>query len=463
MSINSLPIELLITIVSLLPFKEAVRTSVLSKKWLELNVCKFTKNIEFDELFFVKPDQPNETREIQRRTFLDFINLWIENYKGTLVEKFSFRLSNPRNGGEIIDQCVAFATKCEVKELELDFADPNWNENNIYYGNYEEALFKLPARVYQHGSLESLKLYSCSFVETEVLNFHALKEVSLGWMEVRLSAIKALLSNCNMLESLSFKRCWNSDKFDLGEEEHTGLRKLVLDKCRFEFDVFKVNAPDLKIFQYCGLMNFFITEIHSPAMEEANIDFSPEYGFEGLGHPLYNLVENLFIVRVLTVCSFVLQVIPTGPELLGFQSGMLVQHLILKTALHKNEFLGITFFLNSCTMLECLTIDLCSEKDLFDYEAPFVFNRKRFWSDNVGVYESLSLSLEVVEINGFSGTENELLVLMYFIANGDMLKRISINMLEDDSGRTMEPQIRENAEFLLTVPRASTNLEISIC
>lgn len=81
----------------------------------------------------------------------------------------------------------------------------------------------------------------------------------------------------------------------------------------------------------------------------------------------------------------------------------------------------------------------------------------------MGVYESLSLSLEVVEINGFSGTENELLVLMYFIANGDMLKRISINMLEDDSGRTMEPQIRENAEFLLTVPRASTNLEISIC
>ena len=38
-----------------------------------------------------------------------------------------------------------------------------------------------------------------------------------------------------------------------------------------------------------------------------------------------------------------------------------------------------------------------------------------------------------------------------------------INMLEDDSGRTMEAQIRENAEFLLTVPRASTNLEISIC
>jgi len=78
-----------------------------------------------------------------------------------------------------------------------------------------------------------LKQYSCSFVETEVLNnFHELKEVSLGWIEVRLSAIKALLSNYNMLESLSFKRCWNLEKFDLGEEQHTGLRKLVLDKCR---------------------------------------------------------------------------------------------------------------------------------------------------------------------------------------------------------------------------------------
>jgi len=39
-------------------------------------------------------------------------------------------------------------------------------------------------------------------------------------------------------------------------------------------------------------MNFFITEIYSPVMEEENLNFSLEYGFEGLGHPLYNTVGN---------------------------------------------------------------------------------------------------------------------------------------------------------------------------
>ncbi|TKY57257.1 putative F-box protein [Spatholobus suberectus] len=235
-----------------------------------------------------------------------------------------------------------------------------------------------------------------------MLNFHILKEVSLGWMEVRLTAIKALLTNCKMLESLSFNKCWNSDKFNLGEVEYVGLRKLVLDKCRFEFYFFKVNAPNLKIFKCCGLMNFFIIEIHSPIMEVVDHDFSLEYEFEGHGDPLCNLVKDLCTARVLTV-------IPSGPEQLR---DMHVQHLIMKMALHEDEFLGITFFLNSCPMLERLTIELCLEKnDLFDYEPPFYFNRTQFWIDNVEDYECLRSSLEVVEINGFRGTGNERLVL----------------------------------------------------
>ncbi|RZC27243.1 putative F-box/LRR-repeat protein [Glycine soja] len=278
--ISSLPIQLLMTIVSLLPFKESMRASIISSKWLK--ACKLTKNI----------------KEILRRDLVEFIHFWIDNYKGTVMEKFSLRFSMPGNhDSDIIDQC---------------------NENNIYYGDYDEALFELPEQQ-----------YSCSFVETEVLNnFHELKEVSLGWIEVRLSAIKALLSNYNMLESLSFKRCWNLEKFDLGEEQHT----------------------------------------------EENLNFSLEYGFEGLGHPLYNTV------------------ISTGLELLGFQSDdMLVQHLIMKTyGFAQEQVLG---------------------NHILPQKLPNVPKKIRF--------------LEVVVINGFSGTENQLLVLMYFIANGDMLKSIS--------------------------------------
>jgi len=100
---------------------------------------------------------------------------------------------------------------------------------------------------------------------------------------------------------------------------------------------------------------------------------------------------------------------------------------------------------------------------LEDYEAPFEIDNMQFWAKKVGIHECLISSLEVVEIKGFRGTENEIFVLKHFINSGVVLKKISITMLKDGFGRTVEFHCREKAEFLLTVPRASRNLEISIC
>lgn len=44
---------------------------------------------------------------------------------------------------------------------------------------------------------------------------------------------------------------------------------------------------------------------------------------------------------------------------------MNVKHLILKTAMHENEFMGITFLFNSCPTLESLTIELGLPKNLY--------------------------------------------------------------------------------------------------
>jgi len=207
----------------------------------------------------------------------------------------------------IIDQCVDFATHRKVKELTLDFVNLDWEDHDVYFGDYE-APFELPEQVYAYTNLEYLKLYSCSFIETEVHNFHVLKEVSLGWMKVSLTAIKTLLSNCRMLESLSLKRCWSLEKFKLGQAETMTLKVLVIDHCRFEFDVFNVNASNLKIFKYFGWMKFNNIEIDLPEIEEVDLDFAIEDSSDGHGYPLYNLVHNLSIANILTVCSYVLQV-----------------------------------------------------------------------------------------------------------------------------------------------------------
>jgi len=70
--------------------------------------------------------------------------------------------------------------------------------------------------VYQLGLfLKSLKLYSCDFDMPDFLNFDALKDISLGWIEVHIDTLKTLLSTCKTIEILSLKRCWNLVDFDL--------------------------------------------------------------------------------------------------------------------------------------------------------------------------------------------------------------------------------------------------------
>ncbi|XP_057454022.1 putative F-box/LRR-repeat protein At1g56400 [Lotus japonicus] len=382
--LSLLPHSLLSMIVSLIPFKEAVRTSILSKSWIDIFKC--TSNIEFDEVFFVKDDKTCQIRQAQRKDFLEFVTLWISNHRETLVDKFSLKLSMPGIAKRVVRKCIVFATNHKVKELELDFCDPTLDCYSTTNYINQEALFELPAHVYSHTCLESLKLFSCNFVETEFLNFHALKEISLGWMEVKLSTIKTLLSNCGALESLSLKRCWNSDDFDLGEE-NPRLRKLVVDRCMFRSNgrYFIVNAPNLGYFYYSGLNNdSLVINIRSLVMEEEVLDFCIEY--EGRALFLYKLLENISGVRALTVGNYFLQVVPTGGCFLRMPRSLSVRSLIMKTSLDQNEFLGITFLLNTCSELEHLIIELGLPNKLLDYELPDNFNPERFWTDHARAY-----------------------------------------------------------------------------
>ncbi|KAJ1389590.1 F-box-like domain superfamily [Sesbania bispinosa] len=398
--LSLLPDSLLSAIVSLLPFKDAVRTSVLSKNWL--NICKTTTNIEFNELFFVQSDETNDKiKEAQRKAFLEFINIWIDNHKGNGVEMFSLKLKNPKNAAEVVKRCIAFATQ----------------EN-----------------VYGHSCLQNLKLFSCSFVETKLRNFHALKEVSLGWIELKVSAIKALLSSCKMLESLSLKMCCNIEDFDLGEVEEN--------------------------------LSFSTIKLNSPVLEEVALDFTLGYDLmERDGPSVYNLMQVLHNVRVLTVCSFLLQVAPTRGQAFGLQRDMKVKHLIMKIGFHWYEFSGITFFLNSCSALECLTIQLGCFSEMFDYEELIEIDYEGFWIDIGGDYKCMTSTLKEVEIKGFIGTKHEIRMLKYFITNGKVLKKMSINLLRDKDPNedwNLDYYRRDVAEGMKKVPKASRDLEIFI-
>ncbi|KAI9186953.1 hypothetical protein LWI28_022657 [Acer negundo] len=307
--ISGLPSELLCYIFCFLPFKEAARTSILSTRFR--HVWRGTTRINFQENFFVKDNDTEENKQIQRRDFIDFTYNWLESYTGKTIDLFSLTFSRPGDFPLNMHNFIRSSLAHNVKGLSLDFHDPIWREDGL---ENRRGIFELPLFVYDHKGLESLKLFSCNFLVSGFRNFTSLKELSLGWIQLGPNSVKNLLMYCPLLESFTLKNCWNiHEHLDISGPNRR-LQSLVVDKCKFSDGLVQIQAPNLMFFKYSGRADQFYVEEGLTSLQEAEIDFGLETEFSELGHLLYNLLEQLFAVRVLTVCSYLLQSWTTGKD-----------------------------------------------------------------------------------------------------------------------------------------------------
>ncbi|KAG7029851.1 putative F-box/LRR-repeat protein, partial [Cucurbita argyrosperma subsp. argyrosperma] len=461
--LDMLPDVLLSMIVSSLPFKEAVRTSILSKRWVR--IWQATKTIELEEVFFVgREPTDQQTRDARRRGFIEFCMNFLRLYQEPTVRKFSLSLSNPRgdgNGG-FVDECIRFAVYRNVEDLELDFSNSAWIEDDDD-GVQPESMFDLPPIVYGHKNLRSLKLYACGFRPAEFENLNALRHLSLGWLEVGIGEIRYFLKKCPLLESLNLKRCWNATHFEIwGNKDNLRLRRLAIEQCKFLNDWISVEAPNLTYFRYSGGVGSFRMDVNR-CFEEADLSFEidDEDDHSEIANLLYILLDSLYSAKVLSVCSSLLQVIPNGEEPIQMQAPLNVQHLTFSTSIHPNEFYGIAFLLNSCPHLSTLTLMLGEGSVLQEYEPPFALDVTRFWETNMTIMTCLSKSLEIVDARGFTGTPNEITFLAYLIHYGRRLRGVFVAVDSDDGFENTQIYTRK-AQVLNTIKPASRNLQVHI-
>ncbi|XP_011009299.1 PREDICTED: F-box protein At3g62230 [Populus euphratica] len=454
---SNLPSSLLIIIASFLSFKEAARTCILSKKWL--NIWREVENVDFDENNFVKLDESEKNQKVQREVFINFARQFIANHSQQVIKTLGLRCSKPGNFLVDMQNIVKFATSHNATGLRLDFSDPTWREDAIMN---HEAVFELPSHVYEHGqALESLKLFSCRFDASKFTNFSAIKSLSLGWININIGSILVILESCPLLETLRLKKCWNLEYFEVSKP---GLRlqNLVLDKCDFRHEWLLIEGPRFQFFKYSGKVGQFLLE-NQRDMVEAELDFGMQTEFEEVGALLYDLLQELFAARILTVCSVFLQIIPSGDEPLGLQAPLEVRNLILKTALHSNEYCGIKFMLRSCPRLETLTIDIGPARIFPDYEPPYPFDPEKLWSRNFQVEFCVSGTLRVVNVKGFKGTRNELYVLRYLLHFGRAMEELNLYASNEDgdNGENREFYMGR-AQIVLGFYKASRNVSISV-
>ncbi|KAF9672966.1 hypothetical protein SADUNF_Sadunf11G0099300 [Salix dunnii] len=374
--IANLPSSLLVIIASFLPFKEAARTSVLSKQWL--NIWRDAMHVQIYENFFVKSDKPEENRKVQREVFVNFARQFIANYSQQVIKTLGLACSKPGDFLADMQNILMFASSRNVRELELDFSDPTWREDAL---KNHQAAFELPLLVYEHG------------------------------------------------QNLSLKKCWDIEHFEISKPG-SRLKSLVIEKCDIAYDGVLIVGPKLQFFKFSGNVGEFLLKNQSDLVK-AELDFEMETEFDEIGLFLYNLLQDLFATQVLTVCSVFLQIVPSGDEPLGLQAPIDVRHLILKTALQVNEFCGIKFMLRSCPHLEILTIDIVPANILPDYGAPYPFNPHGFWSKDLMAEECVTSTLKAVNVKGFTGMMNELYVLRYLLHSGHAMEELNLYVSDE--------------------------------
>ncbi|KAK3021264.1 hypothetical protein RJ639_047255 [Escallonia herrerae] len=310
-------------------------------------------------------------------------------------------------------------------------------------------------------NLESLKLFSCNFPVTKFKNFRALKNLSLGWVNLTTPAVTTLLSNCLLLENFSLKRCWGLDYLDISAPS---LTSLALDKCLDLKRGIRVDARTLRFLKYSGTVVLLQIECFR-SIVEAVLDFGLEFEFRDCGQILHDFLFGIYYIKALTICSYVLQVITTAEDCLSVEPLPEVEHLTLKTALDAKEYYGITFFLNSCPRLETLSIDLTAPSRIFEgYNIDLPLQYHDFvMSKPFVLYPCVSSTLKVVEVKGFKGGKNELVALQYFIRHGKVLEKMAISVSKEEGPAgvfSLGLQYRQKAMQLLLLEPASPRLAI---
>ncbi|XP_018469789.1 putative F-box/LRR-repeat protein At5g54820 [Raphanus sativus] len=125
--LSNLPDCLLVLIISFLPFKQSVQTSVLAKRWR--NLCRETTNLVFKESEFINQSVVDiETKKSERALFAGVMHEWISRFTGKTIENFELCLPEPVGFEADIISLIEFAASKQTKNLVLDLSSPNSRE-----------------------------------------------------------------------------------------------------------------------------------------------------------------------------------------------------------------------------------------------------------------------------------------------------------------------------------------------
>ncbi|KAK4430140.1 F-box/FBD/LRR-repeat protein [Sesamum alatum] len=266
--LSDLPQSIIETILTKLPIRDAVRTSILSSRW-RYKWASMT-HLVFDDR---SATQFNDRMVVEDR-IVNFITRFLFLHDGP-IHKFSLSSSYLQSSPDI-DQWLLFISRKDVKELVLELGEGEW--------------FRAPSCVFSCKNLMRLELVRCELdPPPNFKGFLCLKYLNLQQVLIPPDDIECLISSCPLLESLTLSYF---DSLELTVRA-PNLKYLILEG---EFkDLCLANTPLLVAISVAMYMTDDIAE-HFEQSSSCNFD-----KFLGGVPKLERLIGHIYFTKYLSI------------------------------------------------------------------------------------------------------------------------------------------------------------------
>ncbi|XP_002880923.2 putative F-box/LRR-repeat protein At3g18150 [Arabidopsis lyrata subsp. lyrata] len=375
--ISSLPDSILQHILSFIPTKLAIRTSLLSKRWR--HVWCDIPSISLDD----RTLKAASIISLDDQT-LKAASITLNRY--TSLKMMNFHLNTTRKQNiPHINRWVEFAISRNVENLSLDF----WHPGSSYN-------FQIPDFFYVNSSVKKLTI-TLSFTDLMVpacsLSWTSLKKLYLCNCNISDESMAKILSGSPLLESLTLYFCDQLRVLDLSKSLR--LRTLKINRNIWVLGPTHIVAPHIHRLRLTN-SQLPCTFVNLSSLAEARLDICivPITGiFEAdfLQDMVLKMLEKLQNVEKLTFEGNFLQIISLA-EVRGVPFPMFkVKDLTLETVIFQYVIPGIERLLQNSPDLKKLTIrardtNTIREKDINNYLQLQGLNPDQCWRSKDGVF-----------------------------------------------------------------------------
>ncbi|XP_058089619.1 F-box/FBD/LRR-repeat protein At5g56420-like isoform X2 [Magnolia sinica] len=353
--ISNLPEVVLHNILSLMPMKPAIRTSILSRRWRYLWRSR--------SIYTLISDSAEElvcSRSAEE--FVDGVNRYINLNQGKEVDTLQFFFYPGDQYALDYERWIKFAIEGGVRELDLDFCHRYLPFILIWGRPMEDRKpFKLPSNLFSCDSLTHLNLSRCDLnLPSNFNGFRSLKVLHLQWVNINDDMLQSVLSKCSMLEKLSLIECDDVTSINISAPD-LHLNSLTVSNC-YAGDL-KIFAPNLQSLHFNADVNdYWFDNISSLVDAIVTAVGTNAYDFN---YNRIKILSEIHHVKILTVCSMVLLLerhgdITSDEHVEMPMAGYVFDHLKM---IKINNFCGckddlqlVEFFLEKAVVLESLVL-----------------------------------------------------------------------------------------------------------